>query len=159
MVVNLIAAVGQSGQLGLDGRLACKNSDDLRWFKKLTCENPFDFVIMGSQTYKSLVENYATPQIPPLPGRNLIIHHFHRTVYRKCKYGDENAYTIEEFDFMTPLQIIEKFGSKNLWVIGGLQIFNIYLPYIQRFHIARLDYDGPADVYFDILKIEKGEGS
>lgn len=59
--VNLIAAIGKSGQIGLDNKLPWHNSDDLKWFKVLTMGHT---LIVGARTAETL---------PPLPGRTLLV--------------------------------------------------------------------------------------
>ena len=34
-------------------------------------------------------------------------------------------------------------------VIGGAATYKKFAPYISRWHIGRIDYDGPADTFFD----------
>jgi dihydrofolate reductase len=155
MTVNLIAAVGKHGQLGLNNSLPFRDSNDLRWFSKLTCENRYDIIVMGANTYKSITQNYATVESPPLKGRNLIVHHHDRTELREWQHFPNFIdYKVKDLPPSTPLDVIEANKDKNIWIIGGLQIYKLYMPYIERFYISRIDYDGPADIYFDILNNE-----
>ncbi len=59
--VNLIAAVGRRGQLGLDGRMPWHDSEDLGFFKLMTTGAA---IIVGPKTFEKL---------PPLPGRTVIV--------------------------------------------------------------------------------------
>ncbi|MCV5856813.1 dihydrofolate reductase, partial [Escherichia coli] len=61
MDVRLIAAVGRSGQLGLDGKLPWHNPVDLAWFKDQTMGG---IVLAGHKTWCGL---------PDLPGRKLLL--------------------------------------------------------------------------------------
>jgi dihydrofolate reductase len=61
VTLELIAAVGRSGQLGLDGRLPWNDPTDLRWFRHTTMGSA---VLVGHKTYQTL---------PPLPGRHVIV--------------------------------------------------------------------------------------
>lgn len=61
MPVNLIAAVGRRGQLGLAGKLPWHAPEDLAWFRQMTMDKT---VICGGRTAQSL---------PPLPGRHLYV--------------------------------------------------------------------------------------
>jgi dihydrofolate reductase len=58
-VIYLIAAVGRQGQIGLNGRLPWRDSEDLKWFKDQTMRK---VVVCGFNTAQHL---------PPLPGRTL----------------------------------------------------------------------------------------
>ena len=120
-MVNLIAAVGKQGQLGLEGSLPWGlHTEDLRWFKKLTMGH---VLVVGYNTYRNL---------PPLPGR---------TVH--CMRRGEK-----------PEEVIEKYKDSEIWVAGGAKTYKQWMPYIERFYISVITYNGPADVFFpfDVLK-------
>ena len=36
-----------------------------------------------------------------------------------------------------------------VWVIGGAETYRVWAPHIDRWHISKIDYDGPADTWFD----------
>jgi dihydrofolate reductase len=61
-MLNLIAAVGKNGQIGLNGQLSWRDSEDLKWFKKMTMGCT---LVAGGRTASTL---------PPLPGRELLIY-------------------------------------------------------------------------------------
>jgi len=60
-VINLIAAVGKSGQIGNNGRLPWRDSEDLKWFREMTMGG---VVVVGHRTHRTL---------PDLDGRKVII--------------------------------------------------------------------------------------
>lgn len=78
--VNLIAAIGNNGQIGLDGKLPWQDSDDLKRFKELTMGG---VLIVGSTTAE---------QLPPLHGR--IVHVFNRTQNPLTVVNSYPAHTI-----------------------------------------------------------------
>ena len=41
--------------------------------------------------------------------------------------------------------------ESELAIIGGAEIYNIYLPYVQKIYLSEVDYDGPADAFFPKL--------
>lgn len=59
--MNLIAAVGKHGQLGLEGRMPWHDPEDLKWFKQMTMGG---VVLVGYKTWVGL---------PPLPGRQVVV--------------------------------------------------------------------------------------
>jgi dihydrofolate reductase len=121
MTINLIAAVGKRGQLGLDGKLPWHEPEDLQWFKKMT---------MGG----AVVVGYRTAQtLPKLPGRHVIV---------------------MERD-MTPEQVIAEVSGYELWIAGGAKTYEQWMPFIQRFYIASIEYDGPADTWMPPLPFVK----
>ena len=60
--IALVVAVSRNGVIGVDGGLAWKISDDLKWFKKVTMGKP---IVMGRKTFQSIGR--------ALPGRDNII--------------------------------------------------------------------------------------
>lgn len=117
--VNLIAAVGNQGQIGLNNQLPWpKNTNDLKWFKNLTIGN---IVIVGYNTALTL---------PKLPDRELIV--FNRNDTPEA--------------FMD--QHIQRYDDRQIWIAGGRKTYQLWLPYIDRFYISKIDYNGPADTYF-----------
>lgn len=72
---------------------------------------------------KTLIVGANTAEkLPPLPGRELII------------------WTRENFHQLINIDAI---------VIGGAATYKKFAPYINRWHIGRIDYDGEADTFFD----------
>lgn len=119
-MIHLIAAVGRSGQLGLNNKLPWHDPEDLRWFKKMTMGQ---VLVVGHNTAQTL---------PPLPGRRVYV----------AKRGEDPRDTIE---FMADQ------GVADLWIAGGAKTYQQWLPFIDRFHINRVDYDGLADTWMPML--------
>ena len=116
-MINLIAAVGLRDQIGLNGELPWRNSEDLKWFKSLTMNG---IVVVGFNTFKTL---------PTLPGRLVV-----------------------NMGYKTPTSVIKEYG-KDLWIAGGAKTYQQWFPYIERYYISRIPYDGDADTYFPKLII------
>ena len=119
-LVNLITAIGRQGQIGLNGKLPWHDPDDLKWFKSTTMGCP---VVVGHKTWKTL---------PPLPGRFIFV--------------DDRQTDPEELI----KHISTKHPNKDIWIIGGRATYKKYMPFVKRFYISRVDYDGPADTYFPL---------
>lgn len=118
-MVNLIAAIGKSGQLGLNGGLPWDAPSDLALFKKLTVGG---VIIVGGRTYDSL---------PNLPGR---------MVYRYSGIATPR-------DMITLLQA--QHPGWPIWIAGGAKTYRDFAPYIDGLKIVSvIDYDGPADAWF-----------
>jgi dihydrofolate reductase len=41
--------------------------------------------------------------------------------------------------------------DRIIWIAGGEQIYRLWMPYVRRCFITRVDYDGPADVWMPPL--------
>ncbi len=119
--ISLIAAVGRSGQIGMNGELPWYDSDDLRWFKMVTMGS---ILIVGSKTLETL---------PPLPGRAVV------------GWGRE----IDPEQMIVSL--VDKNPDKIIYVAGGARTYQAFMPFVKRAHISRIDYDGPADTFMPQL--------
>ena len=130
MSVNLIVAIGRNGEIGKDGELIWKISDDLKRFKALTTGHP---VIMGRKTWDSL-------PIRPLPGRRNIV------LTRQADFkeeGAEPAYSISQALSMT--------SDEDPFVIGGEEIYKAFLPYSDRIYLTEVDsVDSEADAFLNL---------
>jgi dihydrofolate reductase len=106
---------------------------DLRWFKEVTTNN---IVIMGSNTWKSLPENFR-----PLPNRvNVVIG---RSVFEDadhCFTDPEKAILFCQFTY----------PSKKVCIIGGQQLYDSTRELIDTFYITEIDEDYTCDKFFNI---------
>ena len=114
--VNLIVARATNGVIGRDGTLPWRISADLKRFKALTMGTA---MIMGRRTFDSL------PGI--LPGRRHIV------LTRDLDWsadGAEVAHSVEEALSMA--------GDEPVSVIGGAEIFELFLPHADRFELTEV---------------------
>lgn len=117
--VNLIAAIGLRGQLGLEGKLPWHAPADLAFFRRMT-------------TGACLIAGRATlPALPYLPGR---------MVYTFSRDNTPNG-LLNLIDLQYP--------GWPVWVIGGEYVYRAFAPHINSLRlISLIDYDGPADRWF-----------
>jgi len=118
--VNLIAAVGKNGQLGLSGHLPWRDKEDLLFFKHMTMN---DLVIVGHNTFQHL---------PILPGRTIMI--------------DQPDRSQEDV-----LREISNDLWETVWIAGGAKTYSRWMPFVRRFFVTQIDYDGPADAWMPPL--------
>lgn len=127
--IAMIAAVGRNLELGSKGELIWHISADLKNFKALTTGHP---VIMGRKTWESLPKR-------PLPGRLNII-------MTRSGLKADGAVTAG-----TPEEAIEACaGRDTLFVIGGQQIYDAFLPLADTLYITAVDAvtDKEIDTWF-----------
>lgn len=130
-MLSLVVAIAANGAIGKDNKLLWHLSDDLKYFKALTTGHT---ILMGSKTYESFPRR-------PLPNR------FHLVLSRQANYDAENVKTVrsvEEALSALPL-------SGESFVIGGGQIFRMFLPYCQKAYITELKQSFDADTFFPEL--------
>lgn len=129
--VNLIAAVGRRGQLGLGGRIPWSDPEDLRWFRQMTMGG---VVVIGNRTWQGI-------QHAGLDGRRVWI------VDRRncdCIYPDELIRMADDTIDKTP-------EHRTIWVAGGEFVYRKWMPYVRRAFITLVDYDGDADTWMPPL--------
>jgi dihydrofolate reductase len=128
MIVSLIAALGKSYQLGKDNKLLWHIKDDLTNFKNLTIGH---HVVFGLNTYRSLPRKLAnrTPIVfSPTPLVDVI-----------------TVRSVEE-----AMATAVQGGETELFICGGAQVYQLFLPKVTRLYLSWIDYDGPADTFFKV---------
>jgi dihydrofolate reductase len=120
-MINIIAAIGQRRELCKNNALLWAIPDDLKRFKQLTMGHP---IIMGRKTFESIGR--------PLPGRtNLVV--------------SRSGLSLEEA--LTQAQRAP--GGKEIFVIGGAQIYEQALPLADKLYLTIIDAsDKDADIFF-----------
>ncbi len=132
--MNLIAAVDKRWAIGNKGQLLVSIPGDQKLFRDETLGK---VVVMGRKTLESL------PGGRPLYGRTTIV------LSRDKSYQVKDAqvvHTLEE-----ALRELEKYSSEDIFVAGGQEIYQQFLPYCQTAHITWIDYTYDADTYFPNL--------
>ena len=143
MIVSMVVATGPKGEIGKDNKLLWHISEDLKNFKKITTGK---MIVMGRKTYESIGK--------PLPNRTNVV------ITRDEKWqAPEGVIVVHDplMAFDLALEIEEEKGIEDfeMMVIGGGEIFEIFMPYTQKIYLSEVPYNGPADVFFP--KIESKE--
>lgn len=118
--MRLIWAQSTSGVIGRDNGIPWRLPEDQARFKELTMGQT---VVMGRLTWESLP---AT--VRPLPGRRNVV------ISRDPEYRADGA------DVVTELP-----AERDIWVIGGAQLYALALPLADRCEITEVDIDLPRD--------------
>jgi dihydrofolate reductase len=125
--ITLVVARASNGVIGKDGGLPWHISADLKRFKALTMGT---VLVMGRKTFESL------PKV--LPGRRHIV------ITRDSGWraeGVEVAHSVEEALAMA--------GSEPVSVIGGADIFGLFLPLADRIELTEVLADFAGDTFVD----------
>ncbi|MEM9685758.1 MAG: dihydrofolate reductase [Bacteroidota bacterium] len=126
-MITIIAAAGENNALGKDNDLVWHLPDDFKRFKQLTSGHT---IIMGRKTFESF------PGL--LPNRTHII------LSRKSDYAPQGTlvvYTVEE-----ALHCVK--GHEQSFVIGGGEIYRLFLPYTEKIELTRIYHSFEADTFF-----------
>jgi dihydrofolate reductase len=124
-VVTLIVAVADNGVIGRDNALPWHLPEDLKRFKRLTMGKP---IVMGRKTFESIGK--------PLPGRHNIV------VTRDANYQREGITVVHGVDDAVQAAT----GAPEIMIIGGSDLFRLFLPGAGRVHLTRVHGDVDGDV-------------
>ena len=128
MIISLIAAMGRNRIIGNKNALPWNMPADMARFRALTKGKP---IIMGMKTFISIGR--------VLPDRPNII--LTRDSDWKAPQGAIAAYSPEE-----AIKIAE--GHHEIMVIGGEQIFKIFLPLAHKMYLTFIDHAFNGDALF-----------
>lgn len=99
-------------------------------------------VVMGRRTFEDLPGKMA------LDGRVNIV--LSRTPGYRAK-GAQVVGSIEEALALLEDYQQKGYGSSDIYIIGGEQIYRAFLPYCDTAHITKIDYAYSADAYMENL--------
>nr|MBP3599168.1 dihydrofolate reductase [Eubacterium sp.] len=140
MQINMIVAVDEAWGIGYENQLLFHIKEDMRQFKEKTMGN---VVVMGRKTLESL------PGGRPLPGRiNIVL---------TKNYADELR-QMEDVLVATDLEDVRqlvKDVNKDVYVIGGEQIYKTFLSYAERIYMTKVYDRKRADAYFPNVEEDK----
>ena len=126
-MISIIVAASTNNVIGSEGKLPWKLPDDLRRFKQLTMGKP---IIMGRRTFESIGR--------PLPGRQNIV------------LTGQAGFDAAGCDVVaSPADALAAAGNANeIMVIGGSQIYALFLPKASRLYLTRVQAEIGGDTYF-----------
>jgi dihydrofolate reductase len=135
MEIRLIWAMDSHGGIGRDNTLPWHYPGDLKHFKERTMGSP---ILMGRKTFESLPNG-------PLPGRlNLVLSRTERSS------GKEKGV----LRFLSPEEVLAAGRQKEwerLYVIGGAEVFRLFLDKADVLEVTRIDRSFSCNRYFPLL--------
>ena len=126
-MISLIVAASANGVIGRGGELPWHLSDDLKRFKQLTMGKP---IVMGRKTHESIGQ--------ALPGRQNIV------------MSTQTGFVADGCDVVSsPESAVAVAGNAaEIMVIGGSEIYQLFLPLAERIYMTRVQVDIDGDAYF-----------
>jgi dihydrofolate reductase len=129
-LVTIIVAVADSGVIGRDNTLPWHLPEDLKRFKRITMGKP---IVMGRKTYESIGK--------PLPGRHNIV------VTRDTNYRHDGVTVVHGID----AAITAAGDVPEVMIIGGADLFRLFLPRAGRVHLTRVHGNVAGDIHWPAL--------
>lgn len=135
MLISLLLAADENNVIGKNNTLPWHLPNDLKYFKNLTWGMP---VLMGRKTYESIGK--------PLPGRRNIV------ITRSSQWKAEGVDVVDSID--GAVSVAKESEVKEIFIIGGAEIFNTVLPQSNRVYLTRIHHRFEGDVFFPVLNEE-----
>jgi dihydrofolate reductase len=134
MQVSIITAFDRNKLIGNNASLPWHLPEDLAYFKKVTLNKT---IVMGRKTYESIGK--------PLPNRrNLVISsQMSATQGIEVINGPDTVFNIAQ--------------DSPIFIIGGAQIYEYFLPHASKLYITFIDADFSGNVFFPNITWDEWE--
>ena len=133
-LLTMIAAAAENNALGKDNDLIWHISEDLKRFKRLTSGHA---IIMGRKTFESMPK--------ALPNRTNIV------LTNKKDYQPEGATVVHSLE--DALALVK--DDSQPFIIGGGEIYRLFMPYCDRIELTRVHQNFEADVFFPEIDLNQ----
>ena len=129
MNLSLLVAADENNVIGKDNQLPWHLPNDLKYFKNQTWGLP---ILMGRKTFESIGK--------PLPGRKSIV------ITRNADWKHEGVTVVHSIE--EAIAKAAEFGVKEIFVIGGAEIFNTSFKTANRIYLTRIHHEFEGDAHF-----------
>lgn len=133
MIISIIVAATTNNIIGKNNDLLWKLPNDLKFFKQTTWAMP---IIMGRKTFESLKGK-------PLNGR------FNIVISRNKHFQHDGVMVVDSLE--KAFAAAAQNDYKEVFVIGGGQIYATALQYAQQLYLTRVEAIIEGDTYFPII--------
>lgn len=130
-MVAIIAAVAENNVIGNAGELPWYIPEDLKHFREITTGH---VVIMGRKTWESILARLGKP----LPGRTCVV------LTKQVAYEVPKGVSV----FTNLEEALVKYSEKNLFIIGGAQLYAEGVGFADVLYITRVQGAPVGDTYF-----------
>lgn len=133
-MIKAIVAVTNNNGIGFDNEIHFNIKADQLRFKEKTLNQ---VVIMGNSTYQSLPKS-----VRPLPKRI-------NSILSRTKNKIDGAFVFDD-----PMKALAKARGYDgdIWIIGGEQIYTLFMPVIDEIELTQIFSDKPANKFFPRFK-------
>jgi len=136
LIINIVVAASENNVIGKDNQLLWNLPNDMKFFKNTTWAMP---VIMGRKTFESMGK--------VLPGRTNIV------ITNRKDFEAPGAHVVNSLD--AALAIASGTAAKEVFVIGGGEIYRQALPYCDRVYLTRVHTTLDGDTFFPELPAQE----
>lgn len=129
MTLSIIVAASENNVIGINNHLPWHLPVDMKYFKDMTMGKP---IVMGRKSFEELGR--------VLPGRPNIM------ITRKPEYKVEGLHIVSSLE--AGIEKAKTFGTEEIFITGGGEIFKIALPIVDRLYLTRVHAEVTGDTYF-----------
>lgn len=129
MTLSIIVAASENNVIGINNHLPWHLPVDMKYFKDTTMGKP---IVMGRKSFEELGR--------VLPGRPNIM------ITRQPEYAAEGLYIVPSLE--AGIEKAKTFGTEEIFITGGGEIFKMALPIIDRLYLTRVHAEVTGDTYF-----------
>ncbi|PSL30741.1 dihydrofolate reductase [Chitinophaga ginsengisoli] len=129
MTLSIIVAASENNVIGVNNHLPWHLPVDMKYFKDMTMGKP---IVMGRKSFEELGR--------VLPGRPNIM------ITRQSDYKAEGLYIVPSLE--AGIEKAKTFGTEEIFITGGGEIFKMALPIIDRLYLTRVHAEVSGDTYF-----------
>ena len=133
-MISLIVAMDSDGVIGAEGAIPWDLPEDRAYFRRTTLGHP---VIMGRRTFESIGA--------PLQGRQNIL------MSRNPSYRAEGTQVVKS----ATAALAAVAGAREAFVLGGAEIYEVFLPLATRLYITHVDVKVAGDTRFPEVRWEE----
>ncbi|MFV0425011.1 MAG: dihydrofolate reductase [Bacilli bacterium] len=138
-MLSLIVAFDNNRVIGKDNAMPWHYPEDLKYFKSITTNHK---VVMGANTFDSILDCLNKP----FPNRdNLVVSH-----YPINKEFDNVIY----FDNLDDIIENYKNCSEEVFIAGGMSIYEQMLPHCNKLYITHIDNEFDGDAFFPEINFD-----
>lgn len=133
----LVAAIGSNNELGIDNHLIWKIKEDLQFYRKITLHKN---IIIGRKTFESMPYKALEKRTPYVLSRRKL-----------DSYCDINSYD----DIIELLKYVEANPNEQFIVVGGAQVYEDMMPFVDTMYLTEIDDYAAADTFFPNIDMEE----
>ena len=135
-IISAIVAMSENRVIGRNNQLPWHLPADLKHFKAITTGHP---ILMGRKTYESIGK--------PLPNRTNFV------ITRDASFQAPGCIVVTSLE--AALQQAAELQAKELFIIGGAQIYQQAMPIIQRLYLTIVHQQFEGDAFFPEFDAQK----
>lgn len=134
--LSLVAAIGKNNELGLDNHLIWRIKEDLQFYRNLTI---YENIIMGRKTFYSM------------PSKALM----NRNPFVLSSSPLDKMYDVNSFSSVDDILRYIENTDQHFIVVGGAQIYELFMPYVNTMFLTEIDDYATADTFFPHIDVSK----